>query len=143
MKKIWKFYLPPVLWAGAIFWNSSRTHLSFPKLGFQSIDKLAHFGVYFILGYLILRAFSAGARKEINWKKSLLLITLGAVYGASDEWHQMFVPGRQADAADWMADFIGIIFGHAAFRWVSLRAKNRRVRSDLTTAAEMAEKSTQ
>jgi VanZ family protein len=29
------------------------------------------------------------------------------VYGASDEFHQRFVPGRTADVLDWLADSLG------------------------------------
>ena len=29
------------------------------------------------------------------------------VYGASDEWHQYYVPGRYADVWDWVADIVG------------------------------------
>lgn len=30
-----------------------------------------------------------------------------SLYGATDEWHQSFVIGRNADVLDWLADTIG------------------------------------
>ncbi|SHE23773.1 hypothetical protein BPUTEOMOX_1817 [methanotrophic endosymbiont of Bathymodiolus puteoserpentis (Logatchev)] len=30
-----------------------------------------------------------------------------SLYGASDEWHQSFVPGRMSDTQDWLADTLG------------------------------------
>jgi len=29
------------------------------------------------------------------------------LYGATDEWHQLFVEGREVDALDWLADCLG------------------------------------
>jgi len=39
----------------------------------------------------------------------LAMTTIGfcSLYGLSDEWHQSYVPGRQSDAMDWLADSIG------------------------------------
>lgn len=33
-----------------------------------------------------------------------------SVYGASDEFHQFFVPGRTCEFYDWVADFLGSVF---------------------------------
>jgi VanZ family protein len=30
-----------------------------------------------------------------------------ALFGAADEWHQRWVPGRSSDALDWCADMAG------------------------------------
>lgn len=32
-----------------------------------------------------------------------------ALYGLSDEWHQSFVEGRDADIYDWFADMLGAV----------------------------------
>lgn len=61
-------------------------------------DKVAHFGVYGILG---ITAF-------IAWPKSpLKAIAVCVAYGLSDEIHQMFIPGRSCDPWDWLADSLG------------------------------------
>lgn len=44
-----------------------------------------------------------------------LAIVISAVYGASDEFHQYFVPTRSCDAADWAADVLGSIVGAFLF----------------------------
>jgi VanZ family protein len=36
---------------------------------------------------------------------------MASAFGASDEFHQAFVPGRTADVADWMADTLGAAIG--------------------------------
>jgi VanZ family protein len=47
-------------------------------------------------------------------------VALGVAYGASDEVHQAFVPGRSADPADWAADALGVLAG--TFAYARLRA---------------------
>ena len=54
-----KYYLPPLVWAGFIFWNSAQPHLHVSPMLFIHADKVAHFVVYFILGVLLMRAFRA------------------------------------------------------------------------------------
>ena len=50
--------------------------------------------------------------EQHNDRKKLIMVVLliGALYGASDETHQLFVPGRSCDIADWIADCVGISF---------------------------------
>lgn len=42
-------------------------------------------------------------------------LTLAALslFGALDEWHQGFIPGRDPDSLDWIADTIGAAGGIA------------------------------
>jgi VanZ family protein len=53
-----------------------------------------------------------------------LVITLifGTLYGLTDEWHQSFVPERQASARDLAADAAGVFIGGAL--WVYAAMKN-------------------
>jgi VanZ family protein len=49
-------------------------------------------------------------------KKSLLVVIVGAMvtlYGFTDEFHQLFVPGRSADLRDVLADCVGGFAGAA------------------------------
>lgn len=42
-------------------------------------------------------------------------LLLASVYGASDEWHQAFVPLRDSDVRDWVADSLGGTIGSALY----------------------------
>jgi VanZ family protein len=46
-------------------------------------------------------------------RRACLLLTLAIVsaYGASDEWHQSFVPMRSSDVNDWLVDILGGAIG--------------------------------
>jgi VanZ family protein len=51
---------------------------------------------------------------------------LGSLYGASDEVHQSFVPGRAADPLDWVADSAGAVAGVLVFNLIHSRRRVRR-----------------
>jgi len=72
---------------------------------FSHQDKLHHLGAYFIMGILAWRFFND------YFKNSKTVIALSlcfcSLYGLSDEWHQSFVPNREDDLLDWVADTLG------------------------------------
>lgn len=72
-------------------------------------DKLIHAGLYAALAGLWL-----WARPGRPWQALLL----ASLYGAVDEWHQSWVPGRSSDSWDWLADTAGagLLAGLAAAR---------------------------
>jgi len=72
-------------------------------------DTVAHFALYAVLGGLLARG---GMRSGVTLPH-LALILAGLLYGVSDEWHQSFVPGRDASMGDWLADAAGVGFGYA------------------------------
>ena len=89
----------PLLVAATIFFASSRSHVAVPR-GLANVDKIAHFSVYGLLATLLVRL----GRGPRAWWLALLATSL---YGASDEWHQYFVPGRSCEFGDWIADTTG------------------------------------
>lgn len=75
------------------------------------MDKVLHFVAYALLGALFLRAFKTSRIKN-NVKLMLILsVLLSSLYGISDEIHQYFVPYRDADLMDVLADMLGGIMG--------------------------------
>lgn len=49
--------------------------------------------------------------KQCGWRSALLIGFLTVAFGVVDEWHQSFVPGRPASAADLLRDAIGAGIG--------------------------------
>ena len=77
---------------------------SIPKVGFNNMDKLFHFIVYYILGLLAIRSF------KINNKFILVIVLVNCIiFGAFDEWWQSFISNRHTSIADFVFDSIGII----------------------------------
>jgi len=82
------------------------------------IDKILHFG-WFMGGTIILSAFLMLRRRPHapQPRHAIAAIGLVALIGATDEWHQSFVPGRSGnDPGDWAADVAGAAVGVLIFR---------------------------
>src|SRR5262245_56324148 len=87
-------------------------------------DKQLHAALYAGLGALLVRAIGGGWGQHVTRTTVALAVVIAACYGVTDEIHQHFVPPRQVEALDVVADTIG-----AAIASLSLYAWSRR-RSD-------------
>lgn len=103
-------YILPILAALAIFIASSFPGYEVPNMPIMLGDKIVHFAVYFVLGLSILISLVVDKNHWTNAKIIMMSIILGAIYGASDEFHQSFVPGRSVELLDWLADCLGVAF---------------------------------
>lgn len=109
--KFLKFWLPVILWAGLIFYLSGVPNLNSGMSAFYDVffRKLAHAGEFGILTFLLLRALYFG--KKMDFKKALIWsLFLAILYAFSDEFHQYFVPEREARLRDVGVDSLGVIF---------------------------------
>jgi len=100
---------PVVGYCALIFMVSAQQDLSPPD--FPSSDKVAHFLEYGVLGLLWARAATASWP---YWTFRLLLVStmlFTGLYGVTDEWHQLYVPGRFSDWHDAFADICGGTLG--------------------------------
>ncbi len=119
-------WLPALAWMGIIFWLSSSAQT---PGGIELPDKAVHFVIYAILGALLWWAVApagGGQQPAGAAAAAAVIFIVGALYGASDELHQLFVPGRTADIADWATDAVGI----AAIVLIALALSYRRARKD-------------
>ncbi|MDP2874059.1 MAG: tRNA (adenosine(37)-N6)-threonylcarbamoyltransferase complex ATPase subunit type 1 TsaE [bacterium] len=94
---------PLVVWCGLIFLGSSLPSARVSADGLVDFlaHKIIHLIEYGVLGLLARRAFG-------SWPKALVFCF---IYGASDEFHQLFVPGRQGKVRDVVVDAIGAAIG--------------------------------
>ncbi|MBN2413602.1 VanZ family protein [candidate division KSB1 bacterium] len=120
----WK--LPAIVWALIIIALTSYPKLSVPDLGFDAMDKVAHFAVYFILAVLVTRAIVQDKTKINNhiFFKSLIINSCFALF---DEVHQIPIPGRVGDIFDLSADILGILFALFAFKILHIFTFDRKV----------------
>ncbi|AEV15469.1 MAG: VanZ family protein [Thermus sp.] len=98
MRRPWALVLA-LLHMGLLFWLSHQpaTGAGLP----HPWDKAAHFLAYLLLGGLL--GLGLG-----RWRAAFL----GAfLYGVGDEWHQSFIPGREAFGWDLVADALGAWVG--------------------------------
>lgn len=119
-----QYYLPPILWGCLIFGLSTIPGKSMPRIDIVDWDKGAHIGVNFIFAFLVHRAFS-NKRRTPKQERSLMLfvVLVVSVFGATDEYHQLFVPGRECDFFDWLSDTLGgVLFAFVYWRYEKWKA---------------------
>ena len=75
------------------------------------IRKSAHFIAYLILGFLVSHAMKREAYTAIAWKRGGASLLFCVVYAISDEFHQLFVPGRGPLLKDVLIDGSGAAIG--------------------------------
>ena len=113
------YWGPVALYAGFIFYLSSQS--SFPdtlptfveKLG----DKAHHMMAYGLFGLLWYRAFRWSAGPWAASRAVVLAILASALYGITDEVHQWFVPLRESDPWDVVADTVGAAVAVVGWNW--------------------------
>jgi VanZ family protein len=135
LRQFVRYWMPVVFWMGVIFLGStdilsaehtSRFLVPFlrwldPQISVAALNailvairKLGHLTEYAILAMLLWRALRGGIRWQI--KMSILFVAsllASAIFAASDEFHQSFVPSRTASANDVMIDIAGALLGLA------------------------------
>ena len=113
-------WLAVALWAGAIVAVSAVPAADLPRTpGFFSY--VAHVSEYAVLGALLVTAL---ARAQPTLRRVGLAVALASLFGASDEFHQLFVAGRQSDPVDWLCDTAGATVG-ALVAWWFWRSRQR------------------
>ena len=96
---------PVVLYMAAIFFSSAQPNVDLEGKTVVS-DKTIHALAYLGLTLVAYRAaLLMPLRRRLDPLVQAAVIAVG--YGIFDEVHQYFVPGRNADIHDWLADLAG------------------------------------
>lgn len=113
-------WAPPGAWASLILVATSvpisDALAALPPTG---TDKLVHLAMYAVLAWLVSRAV---ATRSLG--AALAVLAVVSLFGAADEWHQRFIPGRSSDPVDWVSDSIGAAVGVLAFQTARRRRES-------------------
>lgn len=123
------YWGPVALYAGLIFYLSSQSHPEYYVPDFLLLnlgDKVLHAIEYALLGFLCYRGFCHAAGKWGGQYAMLLAVVAPTVYGATDEWHQAFVPFREPDRWDLATDLLGALVGVLVWVLIERRRIERR-----------------
>lgn len=109
--KIVKYWLPPIIWGTLIFSVSSGGVPKVSPVYWQDFvaHKTGHIIEYAILAILIYRALIQGRISKVG--ALFLAILICGIYGFTDEFHQVFTPGREPKLRDVVIDIIGATGG--------------------------------
>jgi VanZ family protein len=119
MKK-WTYFLPALTFYLLIFLLSS-SHISV-DLDIGHLDKVGHFLEFGLMGFLLAIGFF-NALSVSSSTKFVLTLGSGLILAILDEFHQWFVPFRNSDLKDILADAAGLILGILVFRYLAGRKK--------------------
>lgn len=116
-------WVPVAFYLALIFWLSSIS--SPPELPSGVTDKAAHAALYLGLGLVLVRAFAGGFARPVTVRIVVLAVVASGLYGVTDEIHQYFVPPRQMEAADVLADTIGsAVAACTLYAWGIIRGRH-------------------
>lgn len=87
------------------------------------VRKCAHMFLYAVLGILSMCFFTVIAKYKPPYN-ALYTVIFCMLYAATDEFHQLFVPGRGAQVRDVVIDTCGSLIGTAVFL-LAMYAVNR------------------
>jgi VanZ family protein len=144
-----KYWLPALIWMALIFSASSDVnsfahssriigpllHWLFPQMPDDTmyfivlvVRKCAHLTEYAVFALLLWRVLRKPVKNDPRpwiWREARLALLIVALYAASDEFHQSFVPTRTALVSDVFVDTAGGVasllalwaFGRRQKRW--------------------------
>lgn len=116
-KSFFNAYRAAFIWAAFILLLCALPGYDLPRVNFWDFDigdKLAHVGVFTLLGFFMVKG---GVRRQgkfsrLTPRRIFVLALIAAVYGGLTEIMQgLFFPTRFADVLDFIADSIGGIVG--------------------------------
>jgi VanZ family protein len=112
---------PVIAWMAVIFFFSSQSDLG--PIGRRTPDWVAHPAAYAAGALLLCRALAGGWGRPAGDGALALAVVLIAAYGVTDELHQSFVPGRDADVLDVAKDLGGAAAASLFYRRASGAAR--------------------
>jgi VanZ family protein len=105
------FALPVIVLSLIIVLLSNQATFVLPNLNIVNFDKFVHLIAYGVYSLTVQFAFLGIAKNPTKIKNITFTLLISVLFAASDEIHQYFVPGRQCDIFDFLADTVGIILG--------------------------------
>ncbi len=159
-RSFFKYWLPVIIWMMVIF-SASGDHESFqhssriiaplmrwlfPSITETNLDhvvlavrKCAHLAEYMVLAFLFWRAVCQPVQADPrpwNPKLAMAAVVFVAIYAATDEYHQRFVPSRGPSVHDVLIDTTGAAIGMVFLRQFWNRRQRRlALKSDQTVNA--------
>lgn len=109
-----------ILIAAEIFFFSSKS--SSPGAGGISfLPVIYHFVVFFLFNFFLLASIEGNRKLKISYV--IIAFAFSVIYAISDEFHQSFVPGRDASINDILTDSAGIIFSSVIYFFINKKRK--------------------
>ena len=96
-----------------------------PRVAHALPDWLLHSLCYFVFFFLAQLAFQGVFYGYARFPIKMLAFSFTILYGISDEWHQSFVPPRNASVADILYDIGGAAAGAGVYSLYTFANRNK------------------
>jgi VanZ family protein len=125
-------WLPMVMCMGLIFGLSadSNPYRFLPK-PIESLGIIGHILEYGLLG--VTTAYGVTWKQKINLKGAAISLAVCGLFALSDEFHQVFVPGRKFEVSDLLLDGTGMALGLIIYKVARQALDGRRGRNALSS----------
>jgi VanZ family protein len=90
--------------------------LGLPFLVFPGLDKIVHAFEFGLFGLVVFWAIGCSFQTLSARSRGIVSVVISVLYGVSDEIHQTFVPMREGDPFDVLADTVGVVCALIALR---------------------------
>jgi VanZ family protein len=118
-------WTPVAFYMAAIFYASSLSVVPAP-VGSWFSDTFLHMACYGGLALCTLRALARGQWTSVRMGVVIAAWLIATLYGVTDEWHQLYVPGRTSELRDLVNDTAGALAAvGAAGAWGIMRGPSR------------------
>ena len=116
---------PVAIYMAAIFYASSLSVVPGP-VGDYFSDTVLHMACYAGLALVALRALAGGKWTGVTVSVAIAAWLVATLYGVTDEWHQLYVPGRTSELRDLANDALGALAAvGVAGAWGIMRGPSR------------------
>lgn len=105
-RKVLIWWIAALVWMAVIFYFSSKPASAVLKL---LPDYVFHFIEYAILAWLLFEAWLNLGKQWSLKKVSFITFFIVVWYAVTDEFHQVFVPTRDASLSDLVADWLAAL----------------------------------
>lgn len=109
----WRYAVIVACYCAFIFWMSSQPDPPVPQQLFPGFDKLEHIGAYGVMDALVLFGMKKSPRPHTLARLLWVPLLFTIAFGFTDEFHQHFVPHRNVDPEDIVADTVGAALAQA------------------------------
>lgn len=116
------YFAPAITYYGLIFYFSSKP--SEITVEIPDLDMVLHCLEFVILGFFL----SLGYFKSFGFSiksKAFIVLFNGIILGILDEIHQYYVPGRESEVTDAIADGAGILIGVLIYLYLQNKVKEK------------------
>ena len=115
-------WLPVIAYMAMLFGFSSLSTTPSPPGALTYYE--VHFAAYAGLAAITVRALARGRLRNVTWRAVCGAVAISSLYGVTDEYHQLFVPGRSFEVLDMLADALGAVAGASAVgAWSIIRRR--------------------